>query len=108
MQNQYTLDGASSSELIRSLSERVRQRRLEKGMSRKSLSDISGVPVPTISRFENQHAISLQQFLDLTIALGYAEEAQALLSEAKYSSMEELEQIRQNKERKHGRRIENK
>ncbi len=105
MQKQYTLEGASSAELILLLSSRIRQRRLEKGMSREGLSDVSGVPVPTIAKFENMHAISLHQFLDLAIALGYTEELQELLKEAKYSTMEELEQIRLNKERRHGRKL---
>lgn len=85
------------------LAERLKARRLEKGLSRTALAEISGVPAPTIARFEQKNAIALRQYIDLAIALGYTEQLQALMQEPQYKTMKELEQIRNNKNRKRGR-----
>lgn len=105
MPNLYEYKSADSVEISQLLALRVRQRRLEKGLSRAALFRLSGVPVPTIAHFEQKGSISLRQFLDLVIALGYAGQLQDIMSEAKYSSMEELEQIHRNKNRQRGRDI---
>ena len=84
------------------LAQRLQSRRLEKGLSRQALAELSGVPAPTIARFEQHHAISMRQYLDLAIALGYVEPLKELMREPIYKTMEELETIRQNKNRKRG------
>lgn len=99
----YSFGQISSGELMQQLAERLKARRLEKGLSRQALADISGVPAPTIVRFEQQHAISMRQYIDLAIALGYADQLQVLMQEPIYKTMEELETIRNNKNRKRGR-----
>lgn len=99
----YSFGQISSGELMQQLAERLKKRRLEKGLSRQALAELSGVPAPTIARFEQQHAISMRQYLDLAIALGYADQLQVLMQEAIYKTMEELETIKQNQNRKRGR-----
>ena len=99
----YSFGQISSGELMQQLAERLKTRRLEKGLSRQALAELSGVPAPTIARFEQQHAISMRQYLDLAIALGYADQLQVLMQEAIYKTMEELETIKQNQNRKRGR-----
>jgi len=99
----YTFGQISSRELMQELSERLKARRLEKGLSRPALAEISGVPAPTIARFEQQHAISMRQYIDLAIALGYADQLQVLMEAPIYKTMEELETIRNNQNRKRGR-----
>ena len=99
----YSFGQISSGELMQQLAERLKTRRLEKGLSRQALAELSGVPAPTIARFEQQHAISMRQYLDLAIALGYADQLQVLMQEAIYKTMEELEKIKQNQNRKRGR-----
>ncbi len=88
---------------MQQLAERLKARRLEKGLSRQALAELSGVPAPTIARFEQQHAISMRQYLDLAIALGYVDQLQVMMQEAIYKTMEELETIKQNQNRKRGR-----
>ena len=88
---------------MQELSERLKARRLERGLSRQALAAVSGVPAPTIARFEQQHAISMRQYIDLAIALGYADQLQVLMQEPIYKTMEELETIRNNQNRKRGR-----
>ena len=87
---------------MQQLAERLKARRLEKGLSRQALAEISGVPAPTIARFEQQYAISMRQYIDLAITLGYAEQLQVLMQEPIYKTMEELETIQNNKNRKRG------
>lgn len=99
----YSFGQISSGELMQQLAERLKARRLEKGLSRQALAEISGVPAPTIARFEQQYAISMRQYINLAIALGYAEQMQVLMKEPIYKTMEELETIQNNKNRKRGR-----
>ena len=99
----YEFGQISSGELIQLLAQRLQKRRLEKGLSRQALSDLSGVPAPTIARFEQHYAISMRQFLDLVITMGYADEVEHLMDEPKYKTMDELETIRNNQNRKRGR-----
>lgn len=98
----YSFNEISSAELMQQLAERLRARPLEKGLSRQTLSEMSGVPAPTIARFEQQYAISMRQYIDLAFALGYAEPLKALMQEPLYKTMEELELIKQNKNRVRG------
>ena len=93
----------SADDLAIRLAENVKRHRLEKGLSRKALSMMSGVPAPTIAKFEQQHSISLVGFLALAKALGYTEALKSLLAEPVYSTMEELDTINRNKNRKRGR-----
>lgn len=99
----YEFGQISSGDLMQQLAQRLQKRRLEKGLSRQALSDLSGVPAPTITRFEQHYAISMRQYLDLAITLGYSEEVASLMDEPKYKTMDELETIRNNQNRKRGR-----
>ena len=102
MQNNYIFDPYPLQMTMQRLAENLKARRLEKKLSTKSLSAISGVPAPTIQRFELKHAISLESYVKLAKALGYSEEMMQLLSKPKYDTMEELLEIKRNKTRKRG------
>jgi len=102
----YEFGQISSAELMQQLAQRLQKRRLEKGLSRQALADLSGVPAPTIARFEQHFAISMRQYLDLAIAMGYTEELENLMNEPKYKTMDELETIRNNQNRKRGGKSE--
>ena len=99
----YDFNMDSADDLATRLAENVKHRRLEKGLSRNALSMMSGVPTPTIAKFEQQHSISLVSFLALAKALGYTDALKSLLAEPIYSTMEELDIINKNKNRKRGR-----
>ena len=104
----YDFDVDSVQDLMAGLSVKTKQRRLEKGLSRSALSLMSGVPVPTIAKFEQKHSISLQGFVALAKALGYSDEVKRLLAEPKFATMEELDTINRNKNRKRGKNEFNK
>lgn len=100
----YEFGQPTADEMMAQLAQRLKSRRLEKGLSREALAEMSGVPAPTITRFEQHHAISMRQYLDLSIALGYSAQVQELMREPVYKTMEELESIHRNQHRKRGRR----
>lgn len=99
----YDFDLESVENLLCVLSEQVRSRRLERGLSREALSAMSGVPTPTIAKFEQQSQISLRQYVAIVKALGYKNELKSIASEPIYHTMSELESINRNKSRKRGR-----
>lgn len=85
------------------LAENCRKRRLDKGMSRRSLSEITGIPEPTLERFETRGKISLEAFLKLVVEFGWFDEMSNILSKSKFNTGEELEAINRNRGRQKGR-----
>ena len=102
MQNRYTFDPYPLQITMQRLAENLKARRLEKNLSTKSLSEMSGVPASSIQRFELKHCISLESYVKLAKALGYSEQIMQLLAEPKYDTMEELLEINKNRTRKRG------
>ena len=96
----YNFDVERPEELLAILAQNLQKRRLEKG---EALTELSGVPTPTIAKFEQKHTISLASYVALAKALGYSKAIKELLSEPLFSTMEELEMINKNKNRKKGR-----
>lgn len=102
MHSVYTFDPYPLQMTMQRLAENLKARRLERKLSTKSLSAMSGVPASSIQRFELKHSISLESYVKLAKALGYSEELIQLLAEPKYNTMEELLEINKNKNRKRG------
>ena len=102
MRKNYIFDPYPLQVTMQRLAENLKARRLEKKLSTKRLAEMSGVPAPTIQRFELKHSISLESYVKLAKALGYSEEIMQLLSEPKYDTMEELLEINKNRTRKRG------
>ena len=73
-----------------------RHRRVEKGLTREQVAERAGVAVSNVARFEQKGLISLKNLIGLAMALGYTSEIKGLFSNPKYSTMEELTQIRRN------------
>lgn len=99
----YNFDLDTPEELLFILARNMRQRRLEKKLSRGALSRLSGIPAATIAKFEQKHLISLASYVVLAKALGYSKDIKGLLSEPVFHTMEELDDINRNKNRKRGR-----
>ena len=70
MHNEYTFDPYPLPVTMQRMAENLKARRLEKKLSTKSLSAMSGVPASTIQRFELKHSISLESYVKLAKALG--------------------------------------
>lgn len=102
MQKEFVFDPYPLQVTMQRLASNLKMRRLEKKLSTKSLAEMSGVPASSIQRFELKHSISLESYVKLAKALGYSEDIMQLLSEPKYSTMEELLEINKNRKRKRG------
>lgn len=101
----YTLDifQRQPDILTARLAANCRARRLEKGYSRRHLAELTGVPAPTIERFERTGKISLESFCRIAIEFDYFDELASLLSQSKFTTSSELETIHKNKDRRKGR-----
>lgn len=73
--------------------------RLSQNLSRKTLSEKSGVPEPTLKRFETTGKVSLDALLLIATALGTVEQVAKLFASPTIQSMDELK----NHERIRGR-----
>lgn len=102
---EYRLDNYSRDPqlLMMRLAGNCKARRLEKGYSRRTLSDLTGIPAPTIERFERTGKLSLESFCRLAIEFDFFEELGSILGRTKYSTSGELEEINRNRNRKNGR-----
>lgn len=87
-------------DVARKIADDFRHRRVEKGLTREAIAKKSGVAIANIARFEQKGLISLTNLIELAIALGYNLEIKSIFSEPKFSSMEELLQIRKNSGKK--------
>ena len=101
----FTLDNPD--DISRSMADDLRKRRIEKNITREQLAEQSGVVVSNIVRFEQKGLISLRNLISLAMALGYTSELKNVFSQPKYSTMEELTQIRKNSTKKNAHTIHN-
>ena len=92
-----------SEDIITEYAARIKQRRLEKHLSRNKLAELSGVSAATLRKFEDEGKISLESFIAIAVALGYSEELLKLMETPRYTTIEELNDINTNKSRKRGR-----
>ncbi len=90
----YTLDNID--DIAITLAQDFRKRRIEKNMTREEIAKKSGVAVSNIVRFEQKGLISLKNLIGIAIAMGYTSEVKNIFAEPKYSTIEELTQIRRN------------
>lgn len=94
-----------TTDISRKLADDFRSRRIEKNLTREELAKISGVAASNIVRFEQKGLISLSNLIDLALSIGYSSEISNIFARPKYSTMEELAQIRKYKGRKKARKI---
>ncbi len=90
----YTFDNADDIAMV--LANDFRKRRIEKNMTREQVAEKSGIAVSNIVRFEQKGLISLKNLIGIAMAMEYTSEVKSLFAEPKYSTMEELTQIRKN------------
>ena len=83
-------------DISRQIAKDFRHRRVEKGLTREQVAERAGVAVSNVARFEQKGLISLKNLIGLAMALGYTSEIKGLFANPKYSTMEELTQIRKN------------
>ena len=69
-------------------------------LTREQVAEQARISVNNIIRFEQKGLISLQNLIDLAIAMGYVSEIKNIFSKPKYQTMEELMEIRKNMKKK--------
>lgn len=94
----YTYE--TTDDVAMKMAEDFRRRRIEKNLTREQLAEKAQIPVSNIVRFEQKGLISLKNLIALSVALGYTSEIKNLFATPKYSTMEELTQIRKNTNKK--------
>ena len=99
----YTLNDPD--DIAREIADDFRKRRIEKNLTREQVAEQSGVAVSNIVRFEQKGLISLKNLIGIAITLGYTSEMKSLFAQPKYSTMEELTQIRKNRNKKKAHRV---
>ncbi|MDD6702438.1 MAG: helix-turn-helix transcriptional regulator [Muribaculaceae bacterium] len=88
----FTLDNAE--DIAQQISHDFRKRRVEKNITRQRISEMSGVPLSSIARFEQRGLIALESLIKLAMALGYTSEIRNLFGASKFDTMDELDMIR--------------
>lgn len=99
----YTLDSAS--DIAKGIADDFRKRRIEKNITREQIAEMAGVAISNVVRFEQKGLISLTNLINLAMALGYSSEISHIFSTPKFSTMEELTQIRKNANKKKAHKI---
>lgn len=92
--------------LMSGIAQRVKQRRLEKGWTQKSLAAKAGLSVPSYRRFESSGEISLRSLVMLAFSLDMTEEFETLFNSKTYQSIDDLIKAEQPKQRKRGNKNE--
>ncbi len=90
----FTLPDAD--DVARKMADDFRKRRVERGLTREAVAEKSGVALANITRFEQKGLISLKNLILLAISMDYLNEVRDIFAAPKYSTMEELTQIRKN------------
>ena len=90
----YSLDNAD--DIAKAIADDFRKRRIEKNLTREQVAEKSGVAIANIVRFEQKGLISLKNLIGIAMAMEYTSEVKSIFAEPKYSTMEELTQIRKN------------
>lgn len=73
----------SSSKAQLKIAENIRARRLSMELTQEGLAERSGVPLPTLRKFEQKGAISLESFLKILMVVGELEELINILKPSK-------------------------
>jgi transcriptional regulator with XRE-family HTH domain len=96
----------SLDKIQKQLTENLRNRRLASNLTQKALSERSGVPLPTVRKFEQQGQISLESLLKLLMVLGGIDAIlQATQPQpAEFSSIDDVLNADRTPVRKRGRR----
>ena len=86
-------------EIAKEIAAEFRRRRIEKNLTREQVAEKSGVAVSNIVRFEQKGLIS-KNLIGIAMALEYTSEIRHIFSQQKYDTMEELQEIKRNMNKK--------
>jgi transcriptional regulator with XRE-family HTH domain len=104
MDNTLSFDDWLPVEAKQELAKKAKEARLARSWKRETLAERTGIPVPTIKRYETTGEISLHQFLKIVFVLGDLNKLKTVFdSEAPfYASLEDIIKEKPKKTRKRG------
>ena len=88
--NNISLLDKTPKEINRQIAENIKRIRKRRKISQKKLSEISGVSLGSLKRFEQTGEISLISLTKIAFALGLESEMEALFSKVPFLSIEEI------------------
>lgn len=80
----------TSTELVREVARRVRERRKELGLTQVQLADRAGMSLASYKRFEQKGLVSFQSLAAISIALGCSSDLDGLFAKKGYRSIDEV------------------
>jgi transcriptional regulator with XRE-family HTH domain len=91
---------------LKKLAEHARARRLQMELTQEGLAKRSGVPLPTLRKFEQKGSISLESFLKLQMVLGGLEDIlkATQIKDTLFSSIDDVLEADRGSTRKRGKR----
>ena len=92
--------------ILLSIAAKIKARRLERNWTQKILASKAGMPLATYRRFEREGEISLRSLIMLSIALELEEDFESLFTTKSYQSIDDLLDVKGNKQRKRANRNE--
>ena len=106
MDKMISLEDLLPVEAKKLLAKQAKETRLARGWKRETLSQHTGIPVPTIKRYETTGDISLRQFLKLVFILGDLDKLKGVFNpeEPFYTSIDEIERVKEKPKRQRGSR----
>lgn len=90
MDNNFSFLGNTPIETAKLLSNRIRMIRKRRKISQKRLSELSGVSLGSVKRFESSGEISLISLIKIAIALNIERELESLFEAVPPLSIEEI------------------
>lgn len=100
--NILSLINKTPEDIIRSVAQRVKERRLEKNLSQKRIASRAGITFASYRRFETTGEVSLKNLVMIALTLDMTSEFDGLFSTPTYQSIDQLLNLELNKKRKRG------
>lgn len=88
--NNLFFNQKTPNEIAKSLADKIKEHRKKLKISQEMLSQMSGVSLGSIKRFETKYEISLQSFIKTTIALDLDNDLENLFTHKTYTSIDEI------------------
>jgi len=102
--NIIQINAVTPSEIIKSVAQRVKSRRLELNLTQNGLAARAGVNIETYRKFERTGEISLLNLVKLAIALNVTSDFTTLFAQKQYQSLDDLLEVKKSN-RKRGQKL---